>query len=85
MKPLSKSISALIILSMIISVLNFGGVFAAGGETASEQAALSADEPRQMEYLSRGAIGATVSGGVFMSWRLLGTEPTDTKFNVYCN
>lgn len=39
MKPLSKSISALIILSMIISVLNFGGVFAAGGETASEQAA----------------------------------------------
>lgn len=85
MKPLSKSISVLVILSMIISVLNFGGVFAAGDETASEQAALSADEPRQMEYLSRGAIGATVSGGVFMSWRLLGTEPTDTKFNVYCN
>lgn len=85
MKTLSKSISILIILTMIISVLNFGGVFAAGGDSASEQAALSADEPRQMEYLSRGAIGAAVSGGVFMSWRLLGTEPMDTKFNVYCN
>lgn len=33
MKPLFKSISALIILSMLISVLNFGGVFAAGDET----------------------------------------------------
>jgi len=42
-------------------------------------------EPKQMEYLTRGAIGAVIDGNVYLSWRLLGTEPMDTKFNIYCN
>lgn len=46
------------------------------------------DKPliRQTEVLNRGAIGSTLpKGGVFLSWRLLGSEPMDTVFNVYKN
>jgi len=46
---------------------------------------LAASGPRKMEYLTRGAFGAYLNGNVYLSWRLLGTEPMDTKFNVYCN
>ncbi len=42
-------------------------------------------EPKQMEYLTRGAIGAVIDGNIYLSWRLLGTEPMNTKFNIYCN
>ncbi len=39
---------------------------------------------RQMEALDRGLIALPVSAGnVFLSWRLLGNEPRDTRFNVY--
>lgn len=39
---------------------------------------------RLMENLNRGVIAINQGGGkVFVSWRLLGTEPADTKFNLY--
>jgi rhamnogalacturonan endolyase len=38
---------------------------------------------RQMENLSRGVVAIRTTDGVFVSWRLLGTEPTDLGFNVY--
>ena len=40
---------------------------------------------RQMEKLDRGLIALRQSDdtGVFLSWRLLGTEPLDLGFNVY--
>lgn len=39
---------------------------------------------RLMENLNRGIIAINQGGGkVFVSWRLLGTEPVDTKFNLY--
>ena len=38
---------------------------------------------RQMENLSRGVVAIRQDDGVFVSWRLLGTEPTDLAFNVY--
>lgn len=38
---------------------------------------------RQMEYLDRGAVAVRVSGGVYLSWRLLGTENYNTAFDVY--
>ncbi|MFC4098794.1 rhamnogalacturonan lyase [Paenibacillus xanthanilyticus] len=43
----------------------------------------SAATPRQMESLSRGVTAVKVSGGVLVSWRLLGTEAASTAFNVY--
>jgi rhamnogalacturonan endolyase len=39
---------------------------------------------RRMEYLDRGVVSVRQPGGkVFVSWRLLGTDPGDISFNVY--
>lgn len=40
---------------------------------------------RQVESLNRGLVAVKTSGGVYLSWRLLGTESYDTSFNVYRN
>lgn len=40
---------------------------------------------RQMETLNRGVVAVKVSSGVFVSWRLLGTEADSTSFNLYRN
>ena len=39
--------------------------------------------PRQMEYLDRGVVAVKTGSGVFISWRLLGTEGSNVAFNVY--
>ncbi|NMO97924.1 rhamnogalacturonan lyase [Paenibacillus lemnae] len=66
-----KSIALLLIVSLILSVLP-----ASSAEAAS---------PRQAEKLSRGVVAVKVSGGVFVSWRLLGTEDLSVSFNLYRN
>jgi len=38
-----------------------------------------------MEYLNRGLVAVKVSSGVFLSWRLLGTDDKNTAFNIYRN
>lgn len=38
---------------------------------------------RQMESLNRGVVAVKVSNGVFVSWRLFGTEPANIAFNLY--
>ena len=38
---------------------------------------------RQMEYLKRGIVAIPSESGVFVSWRLLGTEEQNAKFDVY--
>lgn len=38
---------------------------------------------RQMEKLDRGLVAVKVSNGVFLSWRMFGTDPTDISFNLY--
>jgi rhamnogalacturonan endolyase len=38
---------------------------------------------RQMERLNRGVVRVNQSGGNFISWRLLGTDPSNVSFNVY--
>jgi rhamnogalacturonan endolyase len=40
---------------------------------------------RQMEYLNRGLVAVKVTSGVYLSWRLLGTDNTATGFNIYRN
>ncbi|MDQ0877526.1 rhamnogalacturonan endolyase [Paenibacillus sp. V4I3] len=42
-----------------------------------------AHEKRQMEYLDRGLVAVKVDGGVFVSWRLLGTDPSGVSFYLY--
>jgi len=38
---------------------------------------------RQMEYLDRGLVAVKVTDGVFLSWRMLGTDAKDISFNIY--
>ncbi|MDP4291831.1 MAG: dockerin, partial [Bacteroidota bacterium] len=38
---------------------------------------------RQMEKLDRGLVAVKDSSGVFLSWRVLGTEFTTTSYNLY--
>ena len=41
------------------------------------------DIQRPMEKLGRGAVAIKMDGYTYISWRWLGTESADTKFNVY--
>lgn len=43
----------------------------------------AANAARQMEWLNRGLVAVKTSGGVFLSWRVLGTEGSETSFNLY--
>ncbi|WP_207706231.1 rhamnogalacturonan lyase [Clostridium sp. HBUAS56017] len=38
---------------------------------------------RQMEYLDRGLIATKVNDGVYIGWRLLGTDAPNISFNIY--
>jgi hypothetical protein len=38
---------------------------------------------RDMESLDRGVVAVKVANGVFVGWRVLGTDPADMAFNVY--
>lgn len=40
---------------------------------------------RQMEGLNRGLVAIKVSTGVFLSWRILGTDSKNIEFNIYKN
>ncbi|AIQ75296.1 rhamnogalacturonate lyase [Paenibacillus odorifer] len=46
---------------------------------------MSAAAARQAEKLNRGLVAVKVSSGVFVSWRLLGTEELSVSFNLYRN
>lgn len=43
----------------------------------------TAESGRQMEYLNRGIVAVKVSNGVFVSWRMLGTDLNSIAFNLY--
>ena len=47
-------------------------------------ATIAARAQRQMENLSRGVVAIQQADGkVFVSWRLLGTDPENIAFNLY--
>lgn len=39
--------------------------------------------PRNLEALDRGVVAVKVANGVFVGWRVLGTDPASLAFNVY--
>ncbi len=69
---LKRILSGLLVFSMLLTLNSF--IVSAAGESGSK---------KQMEYLTRGAVGANIDGNIYLSWRLLGTEPMDTTFNIY--
>lgn len=46
---------------------------------------LNSDAARLMENLDRAVVAVNRGDDVFVSWRMLGTEPLDIGFNVYRN
>lgn len=44
---------------------------------------VTANAQRMMEDLSRGLVAVKTTGGVYLSWRLLGQEWYDVTYNVY--
>ncbi|NOU79034.1 hypothetical protein GC101_09075 [Paenibacillus sp. LMG 31459] len=40
-------------------------------------------EARQMESLNRGLVAIKTGNGIYVGWRLLGTDPEETDFNLY--
>ncbi len=89
-----RLLSLLIALAMLMSAVSVIAADEAEADaytdTYSEEtvsaATETADGARQMEDLNRGGFAATnPSGGIYLSWRLLGTEPMDTVFNIYKN
>lgn len=71
MKKLVYIISLLIISLLIITVFS--------------SLEIAAASPRQMEKLDRGLVAVQTNNGIFISWRLLGTEDMNTGFNVSTN
>ncbi|SFM46758.1 rhamnogalacturonan endolyase [Paenibacillus sp. 1_12] len=68
------------LMSIAVAATTFLSSFLAYGANPSSVSAAAA---RQMEKINRGVVAVKVSGGVFVSWRLLGTEAADTAFNLY--
>ncbi|MEK3737256.1 MULTISPECIES: rhamnogalacturonan lyase [Paenibacillus] len=60
-------------------------VFTLGTAAFGSLSSVSAAAARQAEKLSRGLVAVKVSSGVFVSWRLLGTEELSVSFNLYRN
>jgi rhamnogalacturonan endolyase len=68
----------LLILFVSLSVL-----FSPDGE-GSSQTPGPRPPKRQMENLGRGVVAMNQGGGkIFISWRMLGTDPDDIAFNLY--
>src|ERR1044071_4618483 len=53
-------------------LLALAGVF-----TGTAQAA------KQMENINRGVVAVSTGSGIYVGWRLLGTDPAGISFNVY--
>ena len=68
-----------------------GGVTSSGGVTAPTAGNTTVSPPvsgkYQMEKLDRGVVAVKVAGGVYVGWRMFGTEYTgtdsDTSYNLY--
>ncbi|MFZ5895429.1 MAG: hypothetical protein ACOY0T_30515 [Myxococcota bacterium] len=64
-----------------------GGSTSAGAGSGGAPTNLKCDggssDGRYMECLDRGVIAVTASKSAFVSWRLLGTDPSDISFNLY--
>ena len=65
-------------------VTSTGGVTQAGGAVGGKTATPPAG-PYQMENLDRGVVAVKVSGGVYVGWRMFGTEYDTTASNVSYN
>ena len=69
----------------ILSVSEFNSIKANAIENSVSVQSSSSNKARQVESLDRGLVAFKSGNGIFLSWRLLGTESYDTNFAVYKN
>ncbi len=70
--------------AVVVSAAVMAASFASTAQVPSASAADKTQAtPYQLEYLERGVVAVNTDDGIFVSWRLLGTESTDTAFNLY--
>ncbi len=68
---------------LLILIISIAGLFCPSS-TAISQTTGPKPPPRQMENLGRGVVALNEGGGkIFVSWRMLGTDPEDIAFNLY--
>ena len=65
------------LFTSVARVLLLAGLLASGAAPAQPL------PPKQVERLDRGVVALQTGAGAFVSWRLLGTEPADVRFNLY--
>ncbi|MBD0382850.1 rhamnogalacturonan lyase family protein [Paenibacillus sedimenti] len=67
------------------------GVYEYEGEALMESSGIAVSAtpvslpPRQMESLNRGLVAVQTDNGVYLGWRMLGTDPESVSFNLYRN
>lgn len=89
MKKIIAFISALCVFAGIsASAAQVGQSLKLGdfAESAKETQDLIDNRPdiqRRMENIDRGTVAVKTEAGVFVSWRWLGTESADVKYNIY--
>lgn len=73
------------VLSAILSIGLLSACFTAIAPAFAADGDAPGYRTREVEYLSRGLIAIRMDNGVYLSWRLLGTEAADTTFDIYKN
>ena len=69
---------------VISSVVTISTMFLLAGCGTINKNPSASGTPRQMENLGRGVVAVNQgNGNVFVSWRMLGTDPDDIAFNLY--
>jgi len=69
---------------VIISLVTISTVFHLAGYGTVNNNPPASGSPRQMENIGRGVVAVNHgNGSVFVSWRMLGTDPDNIAFNLY--
>uniref|UniRef100_UPI00313B441C rhamnogalacturonan lyase family protein n=2 Tax=Bacillus sp. OTU2372 TaxID=3043858 RepID=UPI00313B441C len=63
-----------------VSAVSLGGI---SNPSNSIETPITKVVQRQMEKLDRGLVAVQVENGVYVSWRMLGTDPEGVSFNIY--
>ncbi|TWD88276.1 fibronectin type 3 domain-containing protein [Neobacillus bataviensis] len=63
-----------------VSAVNLGGI---SDPSNTIETPITKLVQRQMEKLNRGLVAVKVENGVYVGWRMLGTDPEGVAFNVY--
>lgn len=70
-------------MKKFISAVLSMAIFASVSAVPTGVSVQAASDAKQMEYLSRGLTAVKIDGGVYLSWRILGTESLSQQYDIY--